>query len=65
MNTTPITKYVCKNVLSRQKNDRHHGKTTSQAVIDFIQRTCPCEHCKKWRAAAAKPSALPLAKAGG
>lgn len=39
----------CKNVRSRKRIDQSRGLTTSNAVIEFIRRTCACVHCKEWR----------------
>lgn len=39
----------CQSVKSRIALDKRHGKTTSQAAIDFIRRTCSCVTCSDWR----------------
>lgn len=39
----------CKSVASRIKHDKRNGNTTSGKVIEFIRRTCACEHCRTWR----------------
>ena len=40
---------ACSAILARVKNDKRHGKTTSNAQKDFIRRTCGCDVCAAWR----------------
>ena len=39
----------CPKVHAKVTQDRKHGKTTSEAMKDFIRRTCECASCAAWR----------------
>jgi hypothetical protein len=51
----------CKNLKSRIANDKKKGRTTSQAVVDFIRRTCACDQHREWRRAQQKQKAVSVA----
>jgi hypothetical protein len=46
---TKIPPDPCAKVAARVVYDAKHGETTAQAQIEFIRRTCGCDHCREWR----------------
>lgn len=60
--TTPTAApaITCASITARQRHDAKHGRTTSQAAVEFIRRTCPCDECSDWRKAQPKTWTLQL-----
>ncbi len=42
--------HLCESIARRVLFDHRRGHTTSQAAINFIERTCSCDVCAKKRA---------------